>query len=77
MIRPTTKEPANRAGTTELLNEYRAALVNAYSLGEEIKDLYSIVPPKVLVAKVARGANQSGGYDFVEGTSVTLSLNIS
>jgi hypothetical protein len=71
MIRPTTKEPTNRADTAELLKEYSAVLYNAYALGEEIKKVYNIVPPKVLIndAWVLPGG--------AAGNRITLSLNIS
>jgi hypothetical protein len=34
--------------TAKLLDDYRAALINAYALGQEIKLVYNIVPPKIL-----------------------------
>ena len=45
----------HESGNSQLLNDYRAALINAYSLGEEIFELYSIVPPKVILEKVEEG----------------------
>ena len=45
----------HESGNSQLLNDYREALINAYSLGEEIFDLYSIVPPKVILKKVQEG----------------------
>ena len=54
----------HESGNSQLLNDYRAALINAYSLGEEIFDLYSIVPPKVILEKVE------------EGNAVVISLTV-
>ena len=54
----------HESGYSQLLNDYRVALINAYSLGEEIKDLYSIVPPKVILEKVREG------YEVVIGLTV-------
>ena len=45
----------HESGNSQLLNDYREALINAYSLGEEIFELYSIVPPKVILEKVGEG----------------------
>ena len=45
----------HESGNSQLLNDDREALINAYSLGEEIFDLYSIVPPKVILEKVEEG----------------------
>ena len=44
-LKPTTKP---YSGNSQLLMDYRAALIKAYDLGEDIKILYGIVPPKVL-----------------------------
>ena len=45
----------HESGNSQLLNDYREALINAYSLGEEMFELYSIVPPKVILEKVEEG----------------------
>ena len=64
----SAQEPPNRADTAELLKEYRAALINAYELGEDIKTLYPIIPPRVIT-------NQRWG---LEGSNrVQLGLTIS
>jgi hypothetical protein len=44
----SAQEPHSSLGNSQLLMDYRAALINAYELGEEIKRDYNIVPPKVL-----------------------------
>lgn len=36
-------------GNSQLLMDYRGALAMAYTLGEDIKKVYGIVPPKVYV----------------------------
>ena len=36
------------SGNSQLLSDYREALIEAYELGENIKRLYNIIPPKVL-----------------------------
>jgi hypothetical protein len=36
------------SGNSQLLIDYREALIQAYRLGEDIKGLYGIVPPKAL-----------------------------
>ena len=36
------------SGNSQLLKDYRAALLKAYDLGEDIKKIYGIIPPKVL-----------------------------
>jgi hypothetical protein len=41
------KAPYHR-GNSQLLIDYREALIEAFALGEEIKRLYNIVPPKVI-----------------------------
>ena len=52
------------SGNSALLIAYRKALIKAYELGENIKELYQIVPPAVL-------------HEDAETTqSVRLSLNV-
>lgn len=69
----------HESGNSQLLNEYRAALINAYCLGEEIKDLYGIVPPKVISEKV-KGSHSDllpdRGYSYVPHTEVVIGLTI-
>ena len=36
------------AGNSQLLMDYRESLVRAYGIGEKIKELYGIIPPKVI-----------------------------
>ena len=36
------------AGNSQLLLDYRIALIEAYKLGEDIKDLYGVIPPKAI-----------------------------
>jgi hypothetical protein len=36
------------AGNSQLLQDYRTALIEAYKLGNAIKALYGVVPPKAL-----------------------------
>ena len=50
----TTQEKFDRAksynsGNSALLIEYREALIRAYELGKDIKELYGIVPPKAII----------------------------
>jgi hypothetical protein len=42
-------------GNYQLLMNYRKALIYAYDLGENIKELYGIVPPTVLFDRSTRG----------------------
>jgi hypothetical protein len=49
----TAQEKFDRAksynsGNSALLIEYREALIRAYELGKDIKELYGIVPPKAM-----------------------------
>ena len=46
-----TDTPEYNAGNSQLLVEYRKALIKAFDLGEDIKMLYGIIPPKVLHEK--------------------------
>lgn len=45
---PEDQGPRYNSGNSQLLIDYREALIEAYKLGEDIKTLYGIVPPKVL-----------------------------
>jgi hypothetical protein len=56
-MKDITQEQRNRlinepkqyqSGNSQLLIDYRNALIAAYKLGEDIKKLYNIIPPKVL-----------------------------
>jgi hypothetical protein len=47
-----------RTGNSQLLQDYREALIKAYGLGEDIKETYGIVPPKVITDTVWQGGNQ-------------------
>jgi hypothetical protein len=48
MINATASENGNfQFGNSQLLMDYREALIKAYKLGEDIKKVYGIVPPKV------------------------------
>lgn len=42
------KTPDYSGGNSQLLKDYRATLLKAYHLGNDIKEVYGIVPPKVL-----------------------------
>jgi hypothetical protein len=42
------KNETHTAGNSLLLQDYRKALLTAYELGEDIKKLYGIIPPKVI-----------------------------
>ena len=49
----TKAEAANfQYGNSQLIMEYRKVMIKAYDLGEEIKKVYGILPPKVLHDKV-------------------------
>ena len=37
-----------RTGNSQLLMDYRDAIIKAFKLGNDIKETYGIVPPKVL-----------------------------
>jgi hypothetical protein len=71
----TAQEKFDRAksynsGNSALLIEYREALIKAYELGNAIKDVYGIVPPKVL----------HGNWtlpDGDKGNPYTISLQVS
>ena len=63
----TTQEKFDRAksynsGNSALLIEYREALIRAYELGKDIKELYGIVPPKAIT--------------IVCGLDITISLTV-
>ena len=47
--RANTTEPPNPSDTAELLKKYRAALITAYELGKQVKEVYDIVPPKAII----------------------------
>jgi hypothetical protein len=48
----TVDDKLYTSGNSQLLIDYRTHLIRAFELGEEIKALYNIVPPKV-ITKVA------------------------
>jgi hypothetical protein len=48
MIACYATESPNPSDTAELLKKYREALISAYELGQNIRETYGIVPPKVL-----------------------------
>jgi phage head maturation protease len=54
------KKMSNESGNSALLLRYREVLIEAYELGEDIKILYSIIPPTV----------------FTQGNSGTLRLSL-
>jgi hypothetical protein len=72
-----TKEKTMKyeTGNSQLLIDYRKKLVEAFKLGEDIKQVYGIVPPKVLLRdeRVSDGKIFSGriGLD-VAGTGEYL-----
>ena len=47
-LKGAEKIVAYTAGNSQLLIDYRAALIHAYKLGQDIKEIYGIVPPKVI-----------------------------
>lgn len=51
--------PKHESGNSQLLIEYRKALIKAFDLGEDIKEVYGVVPPKVL--HVAQGVHNTIG----------------
>jgi hypothetical protein len=75
----TAQEKFDRAksynsGNSALLIEYREALIKAYGLGNHIKELYGIVPPKVIYnSALASSVYLKEGY---QGVAVTISLNV-
>ena len=46
------------AGNSQLLQDYRKAILTAYELGEDIKKLYGIIPPKVITDIVWKCGDQ-------------------
>jgi hypothetical protein len=50
MLFGTTGSPQldYKAGNSQLLMDYRAALIKAFELGNDIKELYGIIPPKII-----------------------------
>jgi len=67
-------EPPNPSDTAELLKKYRAALVTAYELGQNIRETYGIVPPKVIYnSALASSVYLKEGY---QGVAVTISLTV-
>ena len=66
----TTQEKFDKAksynfGNSGLLIEYREALIMAYELGKDIKDVYGIVPPKAFMDR--------GGLTYTIGLQVNSS----
>ena len=58
MIIATASENDNfQSGNSKLLIEYRKALIEAYELGESIKEVYGIIPPKVITEHIWKGGN--------------------
>lgn len=45
------KQREYQAGNSQLIIDYRATLLKAFDLGEEIKKLYGIQPPKAIHTK--------------------------
>ena len=67
-------EPPNPSDTAELLKKYRAALITAYELGQNIRETYGIVPPKVIYnSALASSVYLKEGY---QGVAVTISLTV-
>jgi hypothetical protein len=59
-----------QTGNSQLLMDYRDAMIKAYALGEDIKETYGIVPPKILHDE----RWELGGG--VKGNHITLTLNV-
>jgi hypothetical protein len=57
------------AGNSQLLIEYREALIKAYNLGIEIKELYGVVPPKAI-------HNEPDFSDARGKQSITIGLTV-
>ena len=74
MIACYATEPPNPSDTAELLKKYREALITAYELGQNIRETYGIVPPKVIYNNVlASSVYLKEGY---QGVAVTISLTV-
>ena len=65
------------SGNSQLLVDYRNALIKAHQLGEDIKELYGIVPPRCIVETDVRRMLNSRVPQAVRGADVIISLNIS
>ena len=57
-----------RTGNSQLLMDYRDAIIKAFKLGNDIKETYGIVPPKVL---------HGHWNDNTENNPYTISLVVS
>ena len=74
MIACYATESPNPSDTAELLKKYREALITAYELGQNIRETYGIVPPKVIYNNVlASSVYLKEGY---QGVAVTISLTV-
>ena len=72
--RANATEPPNPSDTAELLKKYREALITAYELGQNIRETYGIVPPKVIYnSALASSVYLKEGY---QGVAVTISLTV-
>jgi hypothetical protein len=53
------------AGNSQLLQDYRTTLIEAYQLGNAIKELYGVVPPKALYDDTERSFTISIGLSLI------------
>jgi hypothetical protein len=68
------KQKEHTSGNSQLLIDYRDVLIKAYFLGEEIKELYGILPPKCILDLVDNSSDFYGNHRGAEFTNVVISL---
>lgn len=71
MIGTRAEAPDFRTGNSQLLMDYREALIKAFDLGESIKAVYAIVPPKVMHDECWELPGGHRGNNFVIGLTVS------
>lgn len=62
--------PDFKMGNSQLLMDYRTAILEAYRLGEDIKAVYGIQPPKVISEKTWDAPRGVSATNIVIGLTV-------